>query len=130
MYLVDSDWVIDALGDRGAARDVLEALSGQGLAISVLTYGEVYAGFVGQPNEEANIRAFRRFISRYEVLGLSEPIMLLYAQIWTSLRRQGRPLTDIDILIAATAMIQELTLITRNRKHFERVPGLRIYPHP
>jgi predicted nucleic acid-binding protein len=35
-----------------------------------------------------------------------------------------------DLLIAATALRYELTLVTRNLRHFQRVPGLRIYQQP
>ena len=36
-------------------------------------------------------------------------------------------IADMDILIAATAIAHDLTMLTRNRRHFERVPGLRLY---
>lgn len=36
-------------------------------------------------------------------------------------------LVDPDLLIAATALHHDLTLVTRNRKHFERIPGLDLY---
>jgi predicted nucleic acid-binding protein len=39
-------------------------------------------------------------------------------------------LLDTDILIAATALANDLPLLTRNRRHFERVPGLRFHPLP
>ncbi len=35
---------------------------------------------------------------------------------------------DADLFIAATALHHDLTLVTRNLKHFERVPGIRLYP--
>jgi len=35
---------------------------------------------------------------------------------------------DFDILIAATALHHDLTLVTRNRRHFERIPNLALYP--
>jgi tRNA(fMet)-specific endonuclease VapC len=41
---------------------------------------------------------------------------------------RGRLISDMDLLIAATAMHHNLTLVTRNHRHFERVPNLRLYP--
>ena len=35
---------------------------------------------------------------------------------------------NVDLLIAATALVHDLTLLTFNRRHFERIPDLRLYP--
>ena len=43
------------------------------------------------------------------------------------LRRQGQLIPDLDLLIAATALAHDLTLVTRNRHHFERIPDLRLH---
>ena len=103
-YLVDTDWLIDALYDRGAALDVLEALTDRGLAVSIVSLGELYEGVVGRPSERANIGLIDRFVNRYDVIALSEPILLTFARVRRELRRAGRPLEDLDILIAATAL--------------------------
>ena len=42
------------------------------------------------------------------------------------LERQGRRLEPLDLQIAAIALARDLTLITGNTRHFERVPGLRV----
>ena len=126
-FLVDTDWLLNAYADRGAALDVLEALSDRGLAVSVLSLGEAYAGIVRQPNESANLAFFDRFVRRYEIIGLSSSVMLTFARIQYELESRGRPLDSIDLLIAATALDEDPVLITRNRRHYERVPGLRIY---
>jgi tRNA(fMet)-specific endonuclease VapC len=46
----------------------------------------------------------------------------LYAQ----LRKEGKPIDDIDLLIAGIALENNLVLVTNNRKHFERIPQLEI----
>lgn len=43
-----------------------------------------------------------------------------------SFRRQGRMLSDMDLLIAATALEHNLNLLSNNRKHFENIEGLRL----
>ena len=42
-------------------------------------------------------------------------------------RRQGQLIPDLDLLIAATALHHDLTLLTRNIRHFNRIPELRLY---
>ncbi len=43
------------------------------------------------------------------------------------LQRRGEAIGDPDLLIAATALDHDLTLLTRNRKHFTRIPNLKLY---
>jgi tRNA(fMet)-specific endonuclease VapC len=61
------------------------------------------------------------------VLPLEDPILEQFAELRAHLRRIGRPLPDFDLLIAATALHHDLTLLTFNRRHFERVPDLKLY---
>lgn len=49
-----------------------------------------------------------------------------YGQLRAELERQGRPLADADLRIAAIALAHGLTIVTGNTRHFERVPGLTI----
>ena len=42
------------------------------------------------------------------------------------LERQGTPIGNVDTLIAGIALAHDLTLVTRNTREFERVPGLRV----
>jgi predicted nucleic acid-binding protein len=49
-----------------------------------------------------------------------------YARIHGGLARGAEPLAAMDLLIAATALTQEASLLTANEAHFARVPGLRV----
>ena len=70
---------------------------------------------------------FRNFLSDYPALPLTDPIMTIFARTRADLRSRGMRIPDLDLLIAATAIEHGLTLLTRNRRHFDRVPGLRLY---
>jgi tRNA(fMet)-specific endonuclease VapC len=70
---------------------------------------------------------FDRFLRSIDVLPLTRPIMHQFARIRGELRRTGKIIGDFDILIAATALYHNLTLVTRNIKDYERIPNLKIY---
>ena len=53
--------------------------------------------------------------------------MQQFAQIRGELRRTGRIISDLDILIAATAINHNLTVVTRNIKDYQRIPHLKLY---
>ena len=126
-YQVDSDWLIDALIGRSAAVRSLDDLSSAGVAVSIVSYGEIFEGAYGSPNPAVQLGRFRAFLGRFPIVPLSDPIMEVFARIRADLRRQRRLIPDFDLAIAATAIAQDLTLVTRNRRHFERVAGLSLY---
>jgi predicted nucleic acid-binding protein len=128
-YLVDSDYIIDAIARISDSLAVLDRLSVDGLAVSIVTLGELFEGAYIFPDPEAELAIYRQFLSGYAVLPLNEAIMLHFAQTRALLRRQGNMIPDFDLLVGSTAVHHGLTLITRNRRHFTRVPGLNLY-HP
>jgi|SRR5919106_3644058 predicted nucleic acid-binding protein len=127
-YLVDSDWIIDALTGIPSAIAALEQhVHEEALAVSILSFGEIFDGAYDFPKPDQHIASYRRFLSGFIVLGLNDPIMELFAQHRYRLRRQGNIIPDMDILIAATALHHDLTLMTRNLRHFSRIPDLKLY---
>jgi len=122
-YLVDSDWVADWLKGRQVAIDLLTALAPDGLAITIITLGEIYEGIYYGQNRQRHKRGFRQFRRLVKVL----PITERFAVIRGELRQRGRIIGDPDLLIGATALEHDLTLVTRNRRHFQEIPGLKLY---
>lgn len=126
-YLVDSDWIIDALHGFPDALAALERNAEDGLATSIVTFGEVYDGACGYPNPDEHLASFRQFLAGYDVIGLTDPVMEFFARTRSTLRRQGNIVADLDLLIGATAVVNGFTLMTRNLRHFQRIPNLQIY---
>ncbi len=126
-YLVDSDWVADWLKGYRAALQLLTTLRPAGLAISAVTYGEIYEGIYHGQNRGAQERGFRQFLRVVRVLPISRIVLRRFAQLRGDLRVQGQLIGDMDLLIAATVLTYDLTLVTRNVRHFQRIPGLKLY---
>jgi tRNA(fMet)-specific endonuclease VapC len=68
--LIDTDWVIDALTGTADARALLTNLRPGGLAISVITYAEVYEGIFGSRDPRRAEEAFRAFLHGVDVLDI------------------------------------------------------------
>jgi tRNA(fMet)-specific endonuclease VapC len=126
-YILDADWIINALSARKNAADAIKDLYFSGIGISIATVGEVYEGAFGFPDSEKHLASFRRFLEPFTVLPLTDPIMEGFARIRAQLRRRGNLISDFDILLAATALEHDLQVLTFNTRHFERIAGLRIY---
>jgi tRNA(fMet)-specific endonuclease VapC len=68
------------------------------------------------------------FLEGKEILPLSQAVMEHFAIVRGALPRQIRQqIGDMDILIAATALEHDLTLLTRNLKDFQQIPDLKLY---
>jgi predicted nucleic acid-binding protein len=122
-YLVDSDWLIDAIAGRPAAVVPLAQWSADGLAVSIIAVAEVYEGAFSAADPAATLAIFRAFLSNYTILPLTDEIAARFAQLRAALRRQGRLIPDMDLLIAATALEENLTLVTRNFRTSSAFPG-------
>ena len=126
-YLIDTDLIIDGLHNHSPALALLERLASSGVAVSILSLGELYEGAYLFPNPESHLAGMHQFLQGYHILGLDEPIMARFAQERAALRRQGLLIPDFDLLIASTALSHQLTLVTRNTRHFQRIPNLQLY---
>lgn len=125
-YLVDSDWVIDYLADAPDALALLERLADEGIAISIVTYMEVYQGVERSDDPEGAERQLSAFLESVPLLPLSPGVARRCAHLRETLRRQGKRVNNraLDLLIAATAIEHNLTLVTRNVQDYADVPGL------
>jgi tRNA(fMet)-specific endonuclease VapC len=126
-YLLDSDWVINALAGRRRALTPLERLSSQHIGVSVITLAEVYQQAFASTNPDAYLAPFRKFIAPFRVIPVTEPIAVRFAEIRAHLTRRGELISDFDMLIGATALHYNLTVLTFNYRHFSRVPDLLLY---
>jgi tRNA(fMet)-specific endonuclease VapC len=97
------------------------------LAISVIAYGEIIEGAHNSPQPLSHLTALREFLSGFDILPIDEATMEYFAEYRSRLRRQGMLIPDMDLLIASTASRFDLILLTRNQRHFRRIPELRFY---
>jgi tRNA(fMet)-specific endonuclease VapC len=126
-YLIDTDWVIDHLNQVESVTARLHELAPEGLALSVVSLGELYEGVYYSRDPEASERSLQRFLNReLTILGIDEETCKRFGRERGRLRTIGQRIGDMDLMIAATALQYDLTLLTNNRRHFERIDGLRI----
>src|SRR5688500_2468723 len=109
-YLVDADWVIDYLRGQGQAIQLLDELGTQGLAISIITFIEVYEGIYRSRTPQPTERIFRSFMQVVKVLEVTRTVARRTAHIRGYLRQQRLPVNNraFDLVIAATALTYDL----------------------
>lgn len=125
-YLLDTDWAIDHLNEIERVTQRLTELAPEGIAISIVSVDELYDGVVNGRNPERDAASLRIFLPGFELIDLDLETCRIFAREKGRLRAAGTPIGDFDLLIGATALRHNLTLLSNNRRHFGRLPGLSI----
>lgn len=125
--LLDTDFVIDYLTGQPDAHETLARILPEGVAISSITFSEIYEGIYGSRDPGAAVAAFTAFLRSISVLPITRSVAKRTAHLRLELRQQNRPITHraLDLLIAGTALHYQLVLVTRNSKDYQDVPGLK-----
>ncbi len=126
--LLDTSTLSDVM--RGRDRAVAEKASAyldvhNQFTFSILTRYEILRGLYAK-QANAQIERFEQRCAVSEIMSLSDPVVVEGAKIHAALRRRGEPIEDADILIAATAQVYGLALVTENAGHFGRIAGLTV----
>jgi len=116
-YLIDTNSVIDYLDNKlpDNANELIDRIDSK---ISVITRMELLA-WPGASEQQTII--LNEFINASEVFALEEPIILKAIEI-----RKAHKTKLPDAIIAATALVNGLAIITRNTKDFDKIEGLEV----
>jgi tRNA(fMet)-specific endonuclease VapC len=90
------------------------------LKISELTYYECLRGFK-YSNSPRKLHLFEEFAKLIEIIPLNRTTFIKASEIYGKLKKIGFPTGEFDLLIAATAIENKLTLITNNTKHYIKI---------
>ncbi len=114
-YLIDTNVLVNAILRKKRSWQMLHQLvhAGGSLACSVVTVGELYAGM--KPHEKARTEELLHGFEEYDVTGDIARYAGLLKNEWAA---KGFTLTLPDTIIAATAILRKLVLVTENRKDF------------
>lgn len=126
-YLLDTDWATHALAGQQRVISTLERLASGRISVSYISVAELYEGAFNSSNPQARLVVFRHFLSPYTILNLNDGIAEQFAEVRAFLRRRGEMVPDLDLMIGATALYYDLTMLTFNLRHFQRIPDLKLY---
>ena len=129
-YLIDTDWVIDHLNKIEKTVRRLEKLAPQGLALSIVSLAELYEGVYYSRDPIQSGEILREFLTPdLIVLGIDEEICMVFGRERGKLRRQGKSISDLDLLIASTCLRHGLILLSNNIRHFMYGRGFKDHFH-
>ncbi len=123
MIVADTDVLVDYLRGMSPIADRVAAEINRGLATTAVTAFELWSGSLGS---ERRWRAVEALLAAVKILPLDAGSAREAASVRHELQERGTPIGMADSLIAGICRSNSAALLSRNRKHFERVPGLAL----
>jgi tRNA(fMet)-specific endonuclease VapC len=131
--VLETTFVIDLIKESkrrraGAATRKLEELisRGEGLRVAIFTLAELFVGVAKSTRPRQERAAVLQALAPFELLHFEPSTAEIFGSIIGELEKRGLPISDIDALIGSVALEHDELLVTRNRKHFDRIKGLRV----
>jgi tRNA(fMet)-specific endonuclease VapC len=124
---LDTDLLVGVLRKQERAGRKVDELDRQGRqATTAVNAFELFYGASKSRMVEENVREAQKLLSRLELLPLSMASAERAGTLFGALERKGLSIEFRDSMIAGIALEHRLTLVTRNRRDYSRVPGLTL----
>lgn len=124
MVCLDTDFLVAYLRKDFAAKSKLEELESvqEPLHTTIINAYELYKGAYKSKDSNSELAKVNTLLDAFFLLALDRDS----AKAAGALDDKSNPIGESDLLIASIALANKQTLITRNKKHFERIPGLQV----
>jgi tRNA(fMet)-specific endonuclease VapC len=124
MRILDSDHCVAILRGRLAMDGHVPFT--ESLAVTSVSVGELMHGAFKSERVNENLARLGILLSKVVILPYEMAAARHFGRIKADLERAGRTVGDLDLQIACIALAYGVPLVTHNRRHFERIPGLII----
>ena len=125
-YLIDTDILIHSIKGNETVNQNIAKYAAITNAISIITLGELLYGAKKSLQRDKNTSIIYRLAEIFPVVGITRSTIETFTDIKLGLEKKGEVIEDFDLLIAATALSLNYTLVTNNVRHFEIVKGLQL----
>jgi tRNA(fMet)-specific endonuclease VapC len=127
MFLLDTNVCIQFLNKKSQRLIAkLTAIEPEEVFLCSIVKAELFYGAFKSNNPLRTLRIQKEFCGRFESLPFDDRAAEVYGEIRSNLEQKGQIIGPNDLIIAAIARANDLTLITHNGKEFGRVEGLNV----
>lgn len=124
-YLLDTNICIYFLKGRYGLVEKIERIGFENLFISEITVAELKYGVEKSTHPDKNRPVINELIDRFKQLPIYGALDV-YAKEKARLKKAGNIVDDLDLLIGATAIQNNMVLVTNNEKHFDRLQNIKV----
>jgi tRNA(fMet)-specific endonuclease VapC len=126
MVCLDTDFLVDLLRLKKEAWAELEELRRDRIELSTTPINccELFKGAFPADSGNVAVHGIGAMIESLRILDIDRKSCETFGRLSNEMQGKGSSIADFDLLIASVAMAHGESLMTRNKKHFEKVPGL------
>ena len=121
MLIIDTSILIEHFRKKDKIKTSLYRISNQNLCITSITYFEIMSGF-----RNVDVSFMTELVDLFPILNFEKKAAYFASRIYYELRSINKLIDIPDILIAGTALANNLKLATLNKRHFSRIKGLKM----
>ncbi|MBI2667015.1 type II toxin-antitoxin system VapC family toxin [Candidatus Woesearchaeota archaeon] len=126
MYCLDTSIIIEIFDGVEKIKEKLSAINKHSFCITPLALCELYKGAVHTKVMERRLAFIDALLQQVDLLEFTEHSCKIFALDYLKLKREGKPIKDIDLMIAAMCKTHNKILITTDKKHFQHIPELKV----
>lgn len=127
MYCLETDFLVDLLRKNPAAHAKLEKLvqTTEPLSVTPISASELFKGAFKSGRTEEVLKV-EDGLFPFRLLEFDLPAARMAGELLSSLAKKGQHIGDMDTLTAAICLRHNKILITKNKKHFQKISGIKI----
>ena len=122
MVMLDTNIIIELIKNNSGIKQTVEEIGLDQLAISAITAGEIFYGAFNQ----IEMKRINKHLQNYFMLSITPQVSDIFVDLMRQYSLSHKPFIG-DMLIAATALHNNMALFTLNIKDFSFIPKLKIY---
>ncbi len=124
-YLLDTNICVYYIKGLHNLKSKFQEVGPENCFISEITLAELKFGVAKSQAKKKNQKALQNFLSGIQILPIF-PALDTYAEEKARLQKSGKIIDDFDLLIGATAVSFDLTMVTNNMRHFNRITDIKL----
>ena len=124
-YLLDTNICIHYFKGQFGIKERIEKIGFENFAISEITLAELIYGAEKSQQTEKNMKVVEIFAEKIEILPILNSLKI-YGKEKARLKSIGKIIGDLDLFIGSTAIVNDMIMVTRNTREFERLDGINI----
>lgn len=125
--ILDSTFLIDVLRAERTVGDLVEDVEQSGPPfVTTVTVMELHEGIHLADSSEREHEAVSELLEGLNELPFGRKSAIRAGQINAELVEAGEPIDETDVMIAATALVNDVPVVTRNVDHFDRIEPLEV----
>ena len=123
-YVIDSDILIYFFKHHPKVTKKFETTDLDQFGTTIINYTELLFGAYNSVKVQQNLDNIKSFMENISIINFDKNAGETFAQLKTNLRKLGKVIADLDLMIASICISNNYILVTNNTKHFGRINEL------